>query len=158
MSKNTGRSVVGTVLICLFAVVIAAMIFPTAIYYKGALGGSDKVWGIYNVFGGYRMKSLNNAYTNVNVVALIGFLLPLIGAVLFVVAPRVKALPFITVACFLASFILLFCNKLGFCAANGSVASTNYSNGVGPIIGAIVGIVGFVTSLVFAIKRLISQN
>lgn len=155
MSQNTERHIFGPIILFVFAIAIACMIFPVGIYYNGAMGTSDAIPGINAVFGGYYVKSLS-AYNKFSVVSLLGFFLPLVGAAIFAFVPKSKGLGFVAVACFIASFILLFCAKAAFCSVNGSIGNNNYSNGVGTIIGACLGIVGSIISLVFAIKRLLA--
>ena len=155
MSKNTEKKITGMWWFLIVAIAVACMVFPTGIFYKSAGGNAISFKGLECVFGGQYIDAAH-ADSKFNIVAFLGFFLPFVASVLYVALARVKGSIFIPMVAFLASFILLFCGKVAFCNVNGLISLPNYSLGVGTLIGALLLIVGFVSTIVVGIKRLVS--
>ena len=155
MSKNTAKQKTGAGWLLFLAVAIGCMILPTGIFYKSATGDIVNFAGLEAVFGGQYIDAVYS-YTKFNIVAFLGFFLPFIGAVLYMAAAKAKGSVLIPVLSFLVSLILLFCSKDAFCNVNGILSTPNYSLGVGSIIAVILSIVGFISSVVIGIKKVLA--
>ncbi|MCF0116670.1 MAG: hypothetical protein HUJ61_01315 [Bacilli bacterium] len=162
MNENNGRRIGAIVFVCILAIAVAAMVFPIGVYYNKALSGTTEYYdGIKCVFGGQSLPGgRGDLVSGFNVGTFLGFVFPLIGALVYVVCGGFlkKGWGIIApIACFLTSFILLFCSVTFFAATNGRDPN-QYNIGVGPVVGAIIGICGFIFSGIVGIRTAVASK
>ena len=160
MSEKSTKRSFALVWFILFAVAIACMVFPTGIFYnRAAKGETINYAGLKCVFGGIPYPSEyghGQVLSGFNVGLFIGFALPLVSVVFYAIFGSIMKKRWavaIMAFGFLASFILLFCAVPLFAAVAGRDAN-QFAIGYGPVIGAIIGCVGFLISSIIGIRNI----
>ena len=170
MAKRKSKSLFGKngkFILVLVAVVTLCMAFLPAVKSEN----SDTTYTGFEVMFGKSLGTINlivvsgNSSITFSILAVLGFMLPLVGSIICALLVKNKGLAgIITCACFVASAVLLFLIPSITSIATtssllGSASTTTntfkdlgYGLGIGSIIGASVSIVGALGSLYSVIK------
>lgn len=169
MAKRKSKSLFGKYgkfILVLVAVVTLCMAFLPAVKSEN----SDTTYTGFEVMFGKSLGTVNlivvsgNSSITFSILAVLGFMLPLVGSIICALLVKNKGLAgIITCACFVASAVLLFLipsitsiatsgSFLGSASTTNTFKDLGYGLGIGSIIGASVSIVGALGSLYSVIK------